>query len=231
MKVLSLIVLMSSSIAFARAERQLCAGNKQLAKENIKRAAEQRTGSTCRIQKLKQYMSWPSEGLEGYAAEAKCAGTRTRAYTATIKKEDGVCGVRSVKLRALDGSQCGLTNTWGGDYDDNGEPVGDQWQFDESKQISLGELTDEQVRALPGVVKSQIVESMEEVSTVEEAIQAIKDGASEGGEAYHHQFTFKGVAYDAVEMYPGGNSVGKIFKHNSDQPVAENGDGSISCVE
>jgi hypothetical protein len=228
-KLLLALVFAFSANVFAAAPA-ICPGNQQLAREAIQDSADKRFGGSCRISNLKKTIHWPSKGREGYGADVKCPDTPQRRYSASVQKTNGVCQIRFVTLHPLSGSQCGLSDTWGGGTDEDGEPVGEQWEFDESAEISIGDLTPTKIRALPAIVKQQLIASFDDVTTVEEAVQAVKEG-SEAGEGYYKRFTFQGREYDAVESYPGGNAYGTIFKRGESQPVAKEGDGDISCVE
>jgi hypothetical protein len=229
MKFVLLMSLFVSSSAFAAAH-PLCVGNPRMAREAIKSSAASRFGGPCLIVDFKKTTHWPSEGRESYGAEVQCPNTPMRRYSASIKKENAVCSLKFVRLLPMSGSQCGLTDIWGGETNDDGDAVGEQWRFDESAEISIGDLTPAKMRALPAMVKKQIIASFDDVVTIEEAVETVKEH-SEGGEGYYRQFTFEGREYDAVEYYPGGNAYGKIFKRGSDQPLAVEGDGDISCVE
>lgn len=212
-------------------EKPLCKGNKKMSADAIQKAAEDRFGGPCKVRKHKKNMDWPAKGLEGYSAEVKCPNTPLRKYHSSIKKEenDKNCSLRYTKLSPMDGSQCGLTDNWGGDEEESGP----QWKFNKRAEIKIQDLTPEKVRALPEVTQKQLIVTLsdEAGNDAVKAVKFIQDGGSEGGEGYVHQFSFKGKQYDAVEYYPGGNSYGKIFLRGKSEPIAENGDGSISCAE
>jgi len=228
-KIIIALIFFASAGASAATSRPLCPGNKKLAKDAILASANTRFGGPCKVKGLKKNFAWPSEGREGYGASAECPNTPARRYSVTLKKENNQCRVQIVRLSPLSGSQCGLTDFWGGD-----EEMGDPgtWQFDSAAQVSLGDLTPEQARALPAIIQEQIVEALagEAAGDIVAAVEHIKEH-SEAGEGYYHQFTYQGQAFDALEYYPGGNSYGTIFKRGSKVPVAKNGDGDISCVE
>lgn len=223
----SLILSLVFAVSATAADRPLCKGNKKMSREAIQSAANNLLGGPCKISPLKQNMSWPSEGIEGYAAEARCPGKPVRRFHTSVKKDNGVCHIRFTKMSPMDGSQCGLTDMWGGEEEESAP----QWKFKKSAQIALQDLTPAKIHALPEITKQQLIANTEgEATTAEDAVKYIVDN-SEAGEGYVHQFSFKGKKYDAVESYPGGNSYGKIFPHGSAEPIAENGDGSISCLE
>ncbi len=229
-KIILALAFTFSAGASAAMTKPLCPGNKKMAKEAILKSANSRFGGPCKLKDLKKNMDWPSEGREGYGALAQCPNTPDRKYSVSIKKDHNVCTIKIVRLSPLSGAQCGLTDTWGGEGDED-QPSGPKWNFDESKQVSLGDLTPAQARALPEITKQQIIASFSgEANDIETAIQFIKEG-SEAGEGYYRQFEFNGQKFDALEYYPGGNSYGSIYKHGTVIEVAKNGDGDISCVE
>lgn len=230
MKFVMMIFLAVSSTAMAKQDPPLCPGNKEMAKLAMEKSAEGRFGGPCRVASLKKNMHWPSEGREGYGADVQCPNTPTRRYSASVQKTNGICKIRFVTLHPLSGSQCGLTDTWGGDSDDDGNPVGPQWKFDDAKTVDLAKLKPEDIRRLPDLLQRQLTAAVDGAGNAEQAVQELLDG-SEANEAYVYYFTFKNVKYVAVHSYPGGNPYGTIFEANSDQPFAKEGDGDISCVE
>lgn len=126
------------------------------------------------------------------------------------------------------GSQCGLTDYWGGPDDQNGP----EWKFDDGQSIELTNLKPSQILSLPIITQRQLMAAAEGEGRINpiKAVEWLTTG-SDGGEAYVEQFTFKGELYDAVIHYPGDNPYGVIFKHESVEPHAYNNDGDVTCAQ
>lgn len=217
---LGILIALSMSITATAAERPLCKGNRKLAKAAIESAANNLLGGPCQVTKVKKYMSWPSEGLEGYSAAVRCPGEPVRSFSSSIKKENGACRIRWTKMSPLTGAQCGLSDSWGGD---EGET---EWQFHSSTDLSKLKAAN-----VSEIMKQQLIAVTDgEAKTAAEAIQFIVSG-SEAEEAYYHVFSVNGKTFETIESFPGGNASGLIFPQGSATPIANNGDGEINCIE
>lgn len=146
-----------------------------------------------------------------------------------IDKRKKTCQLEKIEQRALRGSECGFT-----------DDVDDSWQYDDSKQISLGEMTAAKVQKLPLVTRQQLIiaakdslkfmgEAVPEKFGAAEALAHLKD-VSSGDEVYHFTVEVNGKVYEEIRTYPGDNSSGLIFVKGTTQVVATNGDDNILCA-
>lgn len=183
------------------------------------KAARNKFG-TCRVASVKQVTSWPSEKLESWRVEINCTDHPQRSYSVSLKS----CSVTRVQLSALAGRYCGLSDIWGGE-------AYQPWKFDDQKTLDLRTMPFAELRKLSEHTKAQLRKVAEsDHGDIVKVVGYLKD-SSEGGEVYVREFEFRGQQFDAVEFYPGGNPYGLIFERGSFEPVASNGDGSISCIE
>ena len=181
----------------------------------------------CKVLGSHQSMNWESKKLEGWDVSIQCESSPVRKVSVTLKEnEDKVCRVESEKIIPLSGKNCGLTDTYGrGD----GETP---WSFSEESKLSLGSMSDEELKKLPELVEYQlsVLNKTEPEGDILALVKNLKEG-SEAQEVYLQDFTYNNVEYTDAVFYPGGNPVGAIFKKSTYEVVAYNGDGDIVCEE
>lgn len=204
----------------------VCRNAQQQSEEAALKASNAQFKTSCQVLGSKNTMKWPAKGQEGWTVEVQCGQAPVRRVSVGFKQDaNKVCAITRVKIQELDGSQCGLSDVYGGENED--------WQFEpESQSLSLGTMKAQQLKALPVITQQQIIATVEDnsASNVVEAVAILKEG-SEAGDVYLVNFSYKGMNYTSVHSYPGGNQVGLIFKQGSAKPFASNGDGSISCID
>lgn len=124
----------------------------------------------------------------------------------------------------IPGSECGLTDTWGGEND--------EWNFTET--VEIYKMSERRLDMLPMKMQKQLIKaaaiagSDAQDMNVVEAVAYLKEN-SEGEEVYYKSFDLDQKEYSAVQYYGGGNMTGSIFKKGSDVLHAEISDGDINC--
>ena len=203
-----------------------CEDAEAISSEAALKLAAKSISSSCKVLDVKQSMDWPAKSIEGWTVNLQCPAANRSVYVVLFEIEDAYCEVKKAEVLSMDGSQCGLTDMFGGDEE------GNDWSFDDSREITLQDLNEAQIKTLPKVIQQQIAVAAGEKISIDPvtAVKTLLEG-SEGEEAYVKFFTFKGVKYTTVHSYPGGNSYGPIFKEGSNKLFASNGDDSISCAE
>lgn len=130
------------------------------------------------------------------------------------------------------GSECGLIDFADDLFGDDATLI--------DKPLSLDRLSDAELRALPTLIKQQIViAAMRLLTESAEKFQDENDGvvtavrllAEAGSEANYASYRAYGSAFSEVVFYPGDNRYGAIFQFGSRSILALIEDSSVVCAE
>jgi hypothetical protein len=112
----------------------------------------------------------------------------------------------------------------------------DEGITEEKNSISLKLASNQKLAVLPLLSKAQLIKAafLDQNLPVNEtqlrrAVAALRE-ASEGGDLYLTNLTYRGRRFTYVQLFPGGNEGGVIFSYGSAVPLAEVGDQDIECL-